>query len=125
MKTPESPDIEFPYYLITENTSFCHNSGSVSKHSNILWREFPAGVVEINPKDARELDLRGGNLARVISRRGQLELTVNINPEILKGTVFIPLKFKTGTANILTGTKIDMKHKLAGWKSCTVRLEKV
>ncbi len=125
MKTPESPDIEFPYYLITNNTTFCHNSGTLSKYSNILKREFPLGFVEINPKDAREVGIRGGQLARVISRRGELELPVKLNPEMLAGTVFIPLNYRSGTANVLTGTKVDIKLKRAGCKSCTVRLEKV
>ncbi len=125
MRTPESPDIEFPFHLITENTTFCHNSGNLSKHSNILKREFPKGAVELNPKDARELKIRLGQIVKIISRRGELELPVKLNPEILQGTVFIPLKYLSGNANVLTGIKVDLKLKLSGWKSCTVRLEKI
>ena len=125
VKTPESPDIEYPYYLITENIVFCHTSSTFSKHSSILRRELPRGEAELNPKDARELDVRAGQMVKIISRRGELILPVKINPEILAGTVFIPLNFISGNSNILTGAKVDMRLKLAGWKFCTVRLEKL
>ena len=124
-KALEFPDVEYPFHLITEKTAFCHNTATQSRYSNILKRELPRGEVELNPQDARELNVLTGQLVKVISRRGELVLPVKINPEILTGTVFIPLNFKKGNANVLTGSKIDAKLKLAGWKSCAVKLEKL
>lgn len=124
LKTPESPNVEYPYYLISDRTSFCHNSATLSKYSDILGRELSKGEVELNPKDARELNFRAGQLAKIISKNGELTLPVKLNPDILVGTVFIPLHFRTGNSNELIGSKNDTKLKIAGWMSCIVRVEK-
>lgn len=125
VKVEESLDLEYPFHLITEKTTFCHHTATQSRYSNILKRELPRGEVELNTQDARELHVWTGQLVKVISRRGELVLPVRINDELLTGTVFIPLNFKQGNANILTGSKIDSKLKFAGWKSCAVKLEKL
>ncbi|MCK4967154.1 molybdopterin-dependent oxidoreductase [bacterium] len=125
LETAESPDDEFPFHLIAEKVAYCHNSGTMSKYSSILKRELPRGEIQMNSHEARKLEVRTGYIVRIISRRGELTLPVKVNPNVLDGTVFIPLYYKSGNANVLTGSKLDINLKLAGCKSCAVRVEKV
>ena len=125
LETAESPDKEFPFHLIAEKVAYCHNSGTMSKYSSVLKRELPRGEIQMNSREARKLEVRTGYIVRVISRRGELTLPVKVNPGILDGTVFIPLYYKSGNANVLTASKLDVNLKLAGCKSCAVRVEKV
>ena len=66
----EMPDKEFPFILTTGRISFHYHTGTMSRRTSTLNREYPECLMEINPKDADSLNIRPMDMVRVSSRRG-------------------------------------------------------
>lgn len=55
------------------------------------WRTKDAqGALRVNPDDASKLGLRDGSPARVSTRRGSVEVTVEVSPSMQRGHVSLP-----------------------------------
>ena len=90
-----------------------------------MEREVPSPYVEMNPEDAKELNLKSGDRVRVVSRRGWIELKVEITERVGRKCLFIPFHFREAAANILTNPALDPIAKIPEYKVCAVRVEKV
>ena len=81
------------------------------------------------PVPARErwqplrLGLVDGAMARVRSRRGEIELHVLVSSREARGNVFIPFHFREASANLLTIDAIDPVGKIPEFKFCAVAVE--
>jgi len=96
---PIPGDEKYPMVLMTGNT--LHHSGSLTQKCeeiNVIERE---GFCQINPEDAKELDIKSGDWVAVESPSGKIEIKAKINDEIQKGTIFIPLNFEEIEVNLL------------------------
>jgi len=80
--------------------------------------------VEVNSQDAKQLGIKNGQRAKVISRRGEISLSLKSVDTIAKGVVFIPFHFAEAAANKLTAANLDPVAKIPEYKVCAVRLEK-
>jgi formate dehydrogenase major subunit len=69
--------------------------------------------------------LQAGQLIRVASRRGQVELAVRQDNGTPLGTVFMPFAFVEAAANELTNAALDPFGKIPEFKYCAVRVESV
>ena len=124
-KTPaELPDVDYPFILTTGRISFHFHTGTMTRKDWALDREYPKGYAEVNSEDAKELGLRNGQTAKVISRRGEISLPIRSTETIRKGVVFIPFHFAEAAANKLTAANVDPVAKIPEYKVCAVRLEK-
>jgi nitrate reductase NapA len=87
----------------------------------------PSAYVELHPDDAAEKSINNGDLVRVVSRRGQIELQAWINGRGRppRGTVFVPFFDETLLINDLTIDAIDPFSKQPDYKKCAVRISKV
>ncbi len=121
----EEPDEEFPYILTTGRMLFHFHTGTMSRKSKGLNYICPRAYVEINTCDARALSVKEGNIVRVISKRGFVELEARVTDNISKGVIFIPFHFREAAANILTVSKYDPIAKIPEYKVCAVRIESV
>lgn len=122
----ENPDEEYPFILTTGRTLFHWHTGSMTRRSETLDREVPAGWVEINPEDAAELGIKNKEMVRVKTRRGEIEIGAKVTPDIIKGTVFIPFHFAESAANILTsGDQLDPFAKMPELKVSAASVEKI
>ena len=65
-----------------------------------------------------------GEMARVSSRRGVIELAVKVSHREARGNCFIPFHFREAAANLLTIDEIDPVGKIPEFKFCAVRIEK-
>ena len=65
--------------------------------------------------------INGGKI-RVISRRGEIEVKVQVSPKAVDGTVFIPFHYAEAAANKLTNAKLDPIAKIPEYKVCAVKL---
>ena len=83
----------------------------------------PKALVFVHPDDAAELGLADGDLARVSSRRGAIELEVSVSHREARGNCFIPFHFREAAANLLTIDEIDPFGKIPEFKFCAVRIE--
>ena len=86
--------------------------------------EEPKALVFVHPDDAADLGLADGDLARVTSRRGSIELEVTVSHREARGNCFIPFHFREAAANLLTIDEIDPVGKIPEFKFCAVRIEK-
>lgn len=121
----EPPNEEYPLLLTTGRMYFHYHTGTMSRRTITLEREEPFCFVEINPSDAEALGLRKNTKARVASKRGSIEVRVNITDVTPEGIVFIPFHYREAAVNLLTNPATDPYAKIPEFKVCAVKVEKV
>jgi formate dehydrogenase alpha subunit len=121
----EVTDSLYPLILTTGRSIWHWHTGTMTRRSETLDNEVKTGWVEINAKDAEELGIDDGDLVRVSSRRGQIEIPAKVTGDIKVGEVFIPFHFKECPANILTNNALDSVSKIPEYKVCAVLVEKI
>ncbi len=119
----ELPDQEYPLTLTTGRLMFHWHTGTMTRRSEKLEQEVPEAFVEMHPTDALAIGLNGGKRARVLSRRGEIEVSVRLTDKIKEGVVFIPFHFAEAAANVLTIGAFDPIAKIPEYKVCAVRVE--
>jgi formate dehydrogenase alpha subunit len=121
----ELPDHEYPFLLSTGRHLFHYHTGSMTRRVDSIDRVAPQAYIEMHPHDALTLSLGDGDAVRVSSRRGTIELVVNISDRPARGVVFIPFHYREAAANILTNTALDPVSKIPELKACAVRIERI
>ena len=80
----------------------------------------------MSPEDAARLGLEEGEVVRVSSRRGSLEVPARVDQGLRPGLVFMTLHFPDQVdTNILTIDATDPKSGTAEFKASAVRIEKI
>ncbi len=120
----ELPDEDYPFVLNTGRMLEHWHTGSMTRRSYALDAIAPKALVFVNPADAARLGLGDGDLARVTSRRGVIELAAKVSHREAPGNCFIPFHFREAAANLLTIDEIDPWGKIPEFKFCAVRIEK-
>jgi formate dehydrogenase major subunit len=120
----ELPDEQYPYVLNTGRMLEHWHTGSMTRRSYALDAIAPTALVFIHPDDAKELGLGEGDMARVSSRRGTIELATKVSHREARGNCFIPFHFREAAANLLTIDEIDPFGKIPEFKFCAVRIER-
>jgi formate dehydrogenase major subunit len=118
----ELPDEEYPFVLNTGRMLEHWHTGSMTRRSYALDTIAPKALVYIHPADAAALGLEDGDLARVSSRRGTIELETKVSHREAPGNCFIPFHFREAAANLLTIDEIDPVGKIPEFKFCAVRI---
>ena len=118
----ELPSEEYPFVLNTGRLLQHWHTGSMTRRSFALDAIAPRPEAYVNPEDAAALGLAEGDLARVASRRGEIELNVKVSHREAKGNIFIPFHFREAAANLLTIDEIDPTGKIPEFKFCAVRI---
>jgi assimilatory nitrate reductase catalytic subunit len=86
----------------------------------------PEAWVEINPADADGLNLRTGDVVRVVSPRGAVDrVTARVTEIVRTGEVFIPFHYDEACANRLTNDEFDPISREPNYKQCAVRIERI
>jgi formate dehydrogenase major subunit len=119
----ELPDEQYPFVLNTGRMLEHWHTGSMTRRSYALDAIAPKPLVFVHPDDAARLGLADGDLARVSSRRGSIELEVKVSHREAPGNCFIPFHFREAAANLLTIDEIDPFGKIPEFKFCAVRIE--
>ena len=121
----ENPDEEFQFILSTGRIYWHWHTRTLTGRTSTLEREAPQPYVELNPKDAKKLNVRNGEMVKVTSRRGRVEITARITERVAKGACFIPFHYREAAANVLTINAIDPIAKIPEYKVCAVKVEKL
>jgi formate dehydrogenase major subunit len=121
----EQPDAEYPMVLITGRQLEHWHTGSMTRRATVLDALEPAASASMHGADMARLGLQAGQLIRVASRRGQVELAVRQDNGTPLGTVFMPFAFVEAAANELTNAALDPFGKIPEFKYCAVRVESV
>jgi nitrate reductase NapA len=124
---PESPDAEYPFWLCTGRVLEHWHSGSMTMRIPQLRRAMPGAYVEMNRADARRLGVTDGQLVRVETRRGKLDLPVWLDGrgQPPPGSLFVPFFDETRLINRLTLEAYDPYSKQPDYKKCAARIAKV
>ncbi|TET91921.1 MAG: formate dehydrogenase subunit alpha [Methanomassiliicoccales archaeon] len=121
----ELPDDEYPFILSTGRMMFHYHTGTMTRRTPVLVTEVSTGFVEIHPDDAEKLSIADGEMVKVSSRRGEIEIPAQVTDKIRPGMIFIPFHFAECAANILTNPALDPKAKIPELKVCSAKVEKI
>lgn len=123
---PEVPDNEYPFWLDTGRVLEHWHSGTMTRRIPELQRAVPRAYVELNPDDARELGIHRGDLVRLETRRGKLDLPVWIDGrgKPPRGHVFVPFFDETLLINELTLDAYDPFSRQPDYKKCAVKVSR-
>ncbi|MFZ5697584.1 MAG: molybdopterin oxidoreductase family protein [Pseudomonadota bacterium] len=120
----ECPDGEYPFWL---------NSGRVVEHFHTRTRTgkigncnkfSPTPYMEMNPDAAEALGIEHQSYVRLVSRRGDAVVMVQLTQRVGRDMVFIPFHFYD-CVNRLTLGLLDPHSRQPAFKQCAVRVEKV
>jgi anaerobic selenocysteine-containing dehydrogenase len=131
----EEPDREFPLRYSTGRTVYHFHTRTKTGRSKPLTAAAPKAWVEMAPADCEELGISEGDLVRVSSRRGSIEVPVRVSG-IRPGSVFAPFHYgywdaggvpgeHPTAANELTLTEWDPVSKQPVFKNAAVRVERI
>jgi nitrate reductase NapA len=122
----ESPDPAFPFWFSTGPVVEHWSTGTLTRRIPSLHRAVPRAYAELNPADARPLGIRDGDIVRLTSRRGSVELEARIDyrGQPPRGHVFAPAFDEGAAVNQLT---LDAGCPLSGTPDymCAVRVARV
>jgi formate dehydrogenase major subunit len=79
----------------------------------------------MHPKTIRNLDAMPGEMVKLSTRRGTIEIMVRADRGISEDMVFLPFAYVEAAANILTNSALDPYGKIPEFKFCAVKVEKV
>jgi anaerobic selenocysteine-containing dehydrogenase len=96
----------------------------MTRSCDVLDTLVPHGSLELNPEDAGALGLEAGETAVVRSRRGRIEIPVDVTERVERGTVFLAFHFREHPANALTIAALDPVATIPEFKACAVSVEK-
>lgn len=123
-KPPEAVDKNYPLLLLTgRGSSSQWHTGTRTNKSPVLSKLFSSTpYVEVNPKDARELNIGQNEWVVVESRRGQVVARAFVSHVVQPGQCFIPMHY--AKTNQLTFPSFDPYSRQPSYKNCAVRLRR-
>jgi len=123
----ESPDKDYPFWLVTGRVLEHWHSGSMTRRVPELYRAFPEAVCFMHPDDAAKLKLRRGDEIKVESRRGYIRTRVETRGrnKMPLGVVFVPWFDEGQLINRVTLDATDPISLQTDFKKCAVRLSAV
>ncbi|WP_299620432.1 nitrate reductase catalytic subunit NapA [Pelagibius sp.] len=121
----ESPDEDYPFWLVTGRVLEHWHSGSMTQRVPELYKAFPDAVCFMHPDDAEALNLRRGSSVRVKSRRGEIVTRVETRGRnrVPRGLVFVPWFDASQLINKVTLDATDPISKQTDFKKCAVTIE--
>lgn len=123
---PEQPNPSFPFILNTGRTVEHWHTRTKTGAISILQRMSPHAWLEMNPADARRLNLKSHDRIEVISARGRVSnIELRVTEIVAPGQVFLPFHFAETNANLLTQSAYDPISREPNFKQCAVRVEKL
>jgi formate dehydrogenase (NADP+) alpha subunit len=120
----ELPDKEYPFLLTTGRSLFHYHTGTMTRKVNGLNKFKGEEFIEINPVDAKKLNIVDGEYVKISSRRGSIQVRVKVTGRNPEGVVYMTFHFKESPANALTSTALDPISKTPELKVCAVRIDK-
>src|SRR5256886_3798231 len=121
----EQPDAEFPFVLSTGRQLEHWHTGAMTRRASTLDALEPGAVANVSRGTIDSLGIKPGDMIRVTTRRGAVELVARQDDAIPDGVVFIPFAFVEAAANLLTNPALDPFGKIPEFKYCAAKVESV
>jgi anaerobic selenocysteine-containing dehydrogenase len=132
----EEPSEEYPLLYTTGRTVYQFHTRTKTARSRSLQQAAPDAWVEVSVEDAERLGVREGDLVRVESPRGAIEVRARVG-HVMPGAVFAPFHYgswdldgvaaagRSRQANELTMTVWDPVSKQPYFKTAACRVTKL
>lgn len=120
----ETADRDYPFHLITGRIREHYNNGSMTRRSPGILEVAPEELIEINPSDAKKLNVTSGDMVKVSSRRGRVKVKVKVTSRSQKGVVFMSFHYREALTNLLTSEHRDPYTETPEYKAAAVKIEK-
>jgi formate dehydrogenase major subunit len=119
----EVPDDEFPMVLTTGRQLEHWHTGSMTRRATVLDAIEPEANCSMNPKTLREMGVEPGDMVRLTTRRGTIDVMARADYAVAENMVFLPFAYVEAAANLLTNPALDPYGKIAEMKFCAVKVE--
>jgi len=120
----EEPDADYPMVLTTGRQLEHWHTGAMTRRASVLDTIEPEAVASLSPADLRKMGVRPGDMIRVATRRGAIELKARADSAVPSGMIFIPFCYAEAAANVLTNPQLDPFGKIPEFKFCAARVER-
>ncbi|RZQ02232.1 formate dehydrogenase subunit alpha [Vibrio vulnificus] len=120
----ELPDEEYPLVLTTGRVLEQFHTGTMTRKTQGL-NNLAGPRAMISVQDAEALGIGNGDMLKVSTRRGEIEIAAFVTKRVQAGVVFIPFHFVESPVNRLTTTATDPHAKIPEFKVAAVRIEKL
>jgi assimilatory nitrate reductase catalytic subunit len=122
---PEQPTEQFPFVLNTGRTVEHWHTRTKTKEVKILERMAPTAWLEMNPRDARKLNLKPHDRVTIVSPRSKVDdVELRITEIVAPGQVFMPFHYFERNSNQLTQSAFDPISREPNYKQSSVRVVK-
>ncbi len=123
----ESPDDEYNFWLCTGRIVEHWHTGTMTGRVTEIKKSQPEALMFMNESDASNLGLKRGDLAKVASRRGDMEVRVETKGrnKMPNSVVFIPFFDENRHVNRLTLDATCPLSKETDFKKTAVKITKV
>ncbi len=120
----ERPDEQYPFWLNTGRVvEHWHTRTKTGKIGN-LNKFSPTPYIEINPSAAEKLGVHHMEYVRVVSRRSDAVIMVQLTERVAPDAVFIPMHFHECVNRLVLGL-LDPYSRQPAFKQSAVRIEKI
>jgi formate dehydrogenase major subunit len=124
LPTQERATDQYPLLLTTGRILSQYNVGTQTRRTaNVVWHD--DDLLEISADDAAARGLANGDRARISSRYGSTELTVQISERVNPGIVYTTFHFAHTMVNNLTSDLDDWATNCPEYKVTAVDVERV
>jgi predicted molibdopterin-dependent oxidoreductase YjgC len=89
----------YPYVLVPG--LLLYHSGTTTTKAKGLNEIAPIALAEINPADARDLEVKSGDWVRLTSMKGIVDIKVLVSERSQEGTIFAPTHYRGTPVNAL------------------------
>ncbi|MBV9705192.1 MAG: formate dehydrogenase subunit alpha, partial [Methylobacteriaceae bacterium] len=118
----EVPDDEYPMVLSTGRVLEHWHTGSMTRRAEVLDDIEPEAVAFMSPQELRRRRFSPGDMIRIETRRGAVEVKVRADRDVPQNMVFMPFCYAEAAANLLTNPALDPFGKIPEFKFCAVRV---
>jgi formate dehydrogenase major subunit len=115
---------EFPFILTTGRILEHYNCGTMTRrtgNADIVDRD----LLAIHPDDAKKKGIKSGDIVRVFSVRGGVEIEAKVSEEVKPGILYTTFHFPEHLVNIVTSSECDEDTMCPEYKVVAVDCEKV
>jgi formate dehydrogenase major subunit len=97
----------------------------MTRRAKVLDAVEPSAIAQVSRGTIAKLGIQPGDMIRVTTRRGSVELHSRQDDAVPDGVVFIPFAYVEAAANLLTNPKLDPFGKIPEFKFCAAKVEAV
>jgi predicted molibdopterin-dependent oxidoreductase YjgC len=123
MPPKEPVDDEYPMLFTTGRHYARYNFSNMTGKTEEIDDIAPEALAEVNPVDAERMGITSGNMLRLSSRRGTVDIKAEITERSQPGTIFTTYNYEETPVNFLTLDALDRLSRTPEYKLCAIKVE--